>query len=160
MTPDRHRQRVYDAEGFALGGTVFDDPQPWSRLLSLCEAVADHPWWSGLGASRPTLTPARRDSFRSSANGSTIRLAPSGCTIATLAHELSHHLVFHLRLDDPGHGPWFRATELRVIELVCGTEARSFLAQAWRDASLAVESWHWPEPPPGLGLALAPTTRG
>lgn len=157
MARDQHRQRVYDAEGFALGGTMFDDPQPWARLVALGEAVAHHPWWTGLGASRPTMVRARRDSHRSSANGASIRLAPSGQTIAILCHELAHHLVFHFGLDDPGHGPWFRATELRVVELVCGTQARSFLDQAWRDGGLRVESWVWAEPPPGSGLALSAT---
>lgn len=158
MTSDRHRQRVYDAEGFALGGTMFDDLQPWERLEALTDAVAHHPWWTGLGASRPFLTRARRDSHRSSSDGTTIRLAASGCTIATLGHELSHHLVFHLGLTDSGHGPHFRACESRVIELLCGTEARSFLDQAWRDCGLEVSHWDWPEPPSGHGLALTVMT--
>lgn len=155
MTTDRHRQRVYDAEGFALGGTLFDEPQPWPRLVALCDSVVNHPWWTDLAAPHPRLVPARRDSRRSSSDGTTIRLAPAGCTIATLCHELSHHLVFHLGLDDPGHGPWFRAAELRVVELTCGTEARSFLAEAWRHAALPIHAWAWPEPPTGHGVALA-----
>lgn len=157
MRRDRHRQQVYDAEGFALGGTIFDELEPWPRLVALAGEVAGHQWWSGLGAPRPTLVPARSDSYRSSSDGSTIRLAPAGHTVITLCHELAHHLVFHLGLDDAGHGPWFRSAELRVVELVCGTQARSFLDEAWRHGALPTAAWPFPEPPAGTGLALSRT---
>jgi hypothetical protein len=163
MTTDRGRQCVYDAEGFALGGTMFDDPWPWDRLVTLCDAVVAHPWWIGLGVDQPVLRPARRDARRSSADGTTIRLAADGRTVLTLVHELSHHVVIGLGLTDQGHGGAFRAAELRLTELIAGSEARRFLHQAWSTARLDVALWCHGEPPPGRGLvaelAAAPRRR-
>lgn len=152
--PDRDRQRVYDAEVSALGGTVFDDPLHWDDVLALFHRTIAPRWWQELGVPTPVLRRARSDAQRSSSDGTSIRIARHGQNALTLAHELSHHVVQGLALVDPGHGPAFRACSLRIIELTAGTEARRFLSEAWHDAGLAVDPWPRPEPPHGPGIVL------
>lgn len=165
MTPssDRHRQRCYDAEASAFGGTTLDRRIGWDDLVALFEAVTRHPWWLSLGAAPPALRPARRDAARSSADGATIRIASGDRTALTLGHELCHHLVCSLRIDDPGHGPAFRAAELRVIELLGGKGARQQLDEAWRRHGLDLRRWPGPEPHdggPGLATSLTAAAPG
>ncbi|MBK5221795.1 MAG: hypothetical protein JJE52_02745 [Acidimicrobiia bacterium] len=159
MTPDRHRQRVYDAEDAAFGGTLLDAPVPWNQLVTVFGTATHHRWWVALGVREPSLRPARSDSARSSSDGRSIRISPIGCTPLTVAHELAHHLVAALDplIDgaaEPAHGPMFRAAELRTVALIGGTAARTVLEGEWRRWGLPPGHWGWPEPPDGPGLAL------
>jgi hypothetical protein len=153
---DRDRQRCYRAETSAFGGTDLDDPLEWAELTAIFHAVLAHPWWQSLDVPQPTLMRARADSQRSSADGATIRLARGGHTALTLLHELSHHVVMGRCLDDPGHGPRFRAVELRLAELFGGAPARRHLAEAWQLHGLAVGPWEGPEPRVVDGLTGGP----
>lgn len=146
---DVHRQRVYDAEEAAFGGTLLDDPLDWDTLVALFGAVVHHPWWRSLGVTTPALVQARVDSQRSSSDGTTIRISPHGRTPLTVAHELAHHI-------SPGdqHGPAFRAAELRTVAVVGGVEARRRLAAEWARWGLPPGSWDRPEPPDGPGIAV------
>jgi hypothetical protein len=150
-TVDRHRQRVYDAEEAAFGGTLLSEPMEWDDLLVLAHSVVHNPWWAGLEVDPPTIRAARADSGRSSSDGSTIRLASGGRTALTVSHELAHHLVAALEPDDPGHGPAFRAAALRTMALVGGTDARHLLDEEWRRWGVPAGTWRWPEPPLGPG---------
>lgn len=152
---DLHRQRVYDAEDAAFGGTTLDEPLAWAALVAVVHAVTHHPWWRDLGVPAPAVRPARDDAARSSADGGTIRFARPGRTALTAAHELAHHLVAALVGPhvEP-HGPQFRAAELRTVAIVGGDEARAVLDAEWARWGLPAAAWPWPEPPPGPGLAL------
>lgn len=146
VATDRERQRCYDAETSTFGGTTFDEIVSWEDLVALFEATVRHPWWLALGVRVPSLRPARSDSSTSSADGTMVRIARRGRTAATLLHELTHHLVITGPHDDPGHGPLFRALELRLAELFGGTALREALGRAWRDHGLTVATWAGPEP--------------
>jgi hypothetical protein len=152
---DLHRQRCYDAEDWALGGTILDEPLSWDDLSALFEAVLHCEWWRSLGVMSPQLRRARSDSARSSADGTSIRIAPAGQNSVTLVHELTHHLVASLDLVDPGHGPGFRAAALRVMQVVGGTRSRHMLDHAWKHHRLPVSPWTFGEPEGGDGLAAS-----
>lgn len=151
MTADRHRQRVYDAEEAAVGGTLLTEPMDWDDLLVVANAVVHHPWWQALGVDPPTIRPARSDAARSSADGSTIRLAAGGRTALTVTHELAHHLVARLDPSDPGHGPTFRAASLRTVAVVGGAWARHALDAEWRRWGIPAGPWPWADVPDGPG---------
>ena len=157
---DQDRQRVYDAELAAFGGTTFDEPVPWSELVAVFETVIRHPWWQNLAVVAPSLVRGRRDSQRSSSNGAVVRIAPGAQSGSTLTHELAHHLVTHLGLADPGHGPQFRAAGLRTVELVGGSRSRQILSGEWARWGLSVGTWAFPEPPTGPGMSRPIVTPG
>lgn len=146
---DAHRQRVYDAEEAAFGGTSLDELIEWDGVAAVVAAVVHHPWWRSLGASVPHLARARADAARSSSDGSTIRLCREGQTALTVAHELAHHLAI-----GDLHGEGFRAAELRTITVVGGSEARHRLAAEWARWAIPPGPWNLPEPPEGPGRAL------
>ena len=130
MTRDLHRQRVYDAEHAAMGGTVYEEPVSWEDLTALFHATLHHPWWRQQAIPDPILRRARHDSGRSSSDGVTVRIARAGQNAITLAHELGHHLDSTLPwAGEPrrGHGPTFCAALLRVVEVVCGPVERAVL---------------------------------
>lgn len=156
MTRDSQRQRVYDAEVAAFGGTLLDEPMRWDALVAVVDALAHHPWWLGLGLDRPEVVAARSDSRRSTSDGRTIRLAAGGRTPLTVAHEMAHHLVAALHGPHvEAHGPTFRAAELRTVAVIGGTDARRVLANEWRRWGLPPGPWPHAEPPDGPGLALS-----
>jgi hypothetical protein len=152
---DRHRQRCYDAEDWAFGGTILDEPLSWDDLSALFEAVLHSEWWQSLSVTSPQLRRTRSDSARSSADGTSIRLAAVGQNSVTLVHELSHHLVASLDLVDAGHGPEFRAAALRVMQVVGGTRSRQLLDDAWHHHRLPVAPWTFGEPASDDGLAAS-----
>jgi hypothetical protein len=159
-TADRGRQRCYDAEDSAFGGTHLDQPISWADLIALVGAVTSDWWWHRLGVAAPVVVPARREATRSSADGTTVRIAEGGRTALTVLHELTHHLVIHRQLPDPGHGAHFRAVELRVAEVVGGAIARRQLATSFAEHGLAVPPWDGPEPYHPIGLASSLATAG
>ncbi|HSL58916.1 MAG TPA: hypothetical protein VK866_13805 [Acidimicrobiales bacterium] len=149
---DRHRQRCYDAETAALGGTLVDERWPWADLVALLDRVVAHPWWIGFGVAPPHLRPGRSDSRRSWSDGTSLVLAPAGCTPLTLAHELAHHLR-RPTATEAAHGPTFRAAEVRTVALVGGTTAGALLEAELHRWRIPPAPWVDPEPPSGVGLA-------
>ena len=149
---DRHRQRCYDAETAALGGTSVDERWPWAELVTLLGRVVDHPWWDEFATASPHLRRGRSDSRRSWSDGTSIVLAPGGCTPLTLAHELAHHLN-RPNPTEAAHGPAFRAAEVRTVTLIGGTTAGQLLDTELRRWRLAPGPWPHAEPPGGVGLA-------
>jgi hypothetical protein len=155
VTRDVDRQRVYDAEVAAFGGTTLDEPLAWDGVVAIIHAVTHHSWWRALDVPDPLVRRARSDAGRSSADGRTIRLADDGRTPLTAAHELAHHLVAaHHGPDVEPHGPEFRAAALRTVAVVGGDEARATLSAEWTRWGVPPGPWALPEPPAGPGLAL------
>jgi hypothetical protein len=161
---DVDRQRVYDAEEAAFGGTTMTERLTWPEVTSLASAVAADPWWVALDVPAPAIEHARADASTSSADGTRIRLCAAGQDAATIVHELAHHLDVHLSwrgtargprsaLDAP-HGPRFRATALRTAMVVGGWLAVEQLATAWDQTGLTVAGWAWAEPERRQGRAL------
>lgn len=150
---DRHRQRCYDAETAAVGGTLLDEPWPWSDLVVLLDRVLADPWWARWEVPAPHLRPGRADSRRSWSDGSSVVLAPDGRTPITLAHELAHHLVHHRWPGGAAHGPAFRAAVVRVLAVVGGHCAAEVLAAELVRWGVPPGRWSGPEPPPGPGWA-------
>ena len=146
MTPvrDHQRQRCYDAESSAFGGTTMAVDLDWESVVALVATVTHHPWWRGLGAPPPRLARARTDARRSVADGVTIRIARDGQQALTVVHELAHHLTTRLGRPDPGHGAWFRSTELELVRLVAGDLPHCQLAEAFAHHGLQVERWDRP----------------
>lgn len=155
---DTDRQRVYDAEEAAWGGTTMTDPLTWAEIEVLAAAVSADPWWVVLGVPAPVVERARADSTNSSADGRRIRLSTAGFDAATVSHELAHHLAAHLPwvVDDPEtpHGPRFRAAALRTAMVVGGSLAVDQLATAWHQQRLTVAEWPGAEPAGRNGRAL------
>jgi hypothetical protein len=148
---DHDRQRVYDAEEAAFGGTTLDEPLSWDDVEVLMSAVTSDRWWTELAIPAPRLLRARADARTSRADGSAIRICRDGQTALTLIHELGHHLSGHLPwpssdVADSAHGPRFRASALRVAMVVAGPVAVDQLARAWRSHGLSVTIWAFPEP--------------
>jgi len=148
---DHDRQRVYDAEEAAFGGTTLDEPLSWDDVEVLMSAVTSDRWWTELAVPAPRLVRARADARTSCADGEAIRICRDGQTALTLTHELAHHLTGHLPwpasdLREPVHGPRFRATSLRVAMVVAGQVAVDQLEEAWRIHGLSVTTWAFPEP--------------
>jgi hypothetical protein len=154
---DRDRQRVYDAEVTALGGTLLDQQLAWDDLQALFDAVVHHVWWRSLGVRAPVLRRARRDAARSSSDGTTVRMARHGQDGLTLAHELAHHIVAARCVVDPGHGPAFCGALLRTVEVIGGPSARRHLATELTRVGLTAARWDGPEPAveSALGATLA-----
>lgn len=155
---DAERQRTYDAEVAAIGGTWVDEPLPSDELRAVFDAAVEHRWWVGLGVARPVLVEGRAGSRRSTSDGRVLRISPSDRTGATLAHELAHHLVTHLGGPGPAHGPHFRAAALRTLEVVGGSTPRRLLAEEWTRWRLAVARWELPEPDEQIGVLGPPTS--
>jgi hypothetical protein len=151
---DRHRQRCYDAEEAALGGTLLTEPQGFDVLVELVDAVGGHRWWAALGAPAPVVRRGRPGSRRSWSDGIGITIAPAGADALTVAHELAHHLTRRLDPADPGHGPTFRAAELRTVSVVGGTRAAELLAAELVRWGVAPGPWPGPEPGGGAGGLL------
>jgi hypothetical protein len=162
---DVDRQKVYDAEERAFGGTSMEERLDWSDVVVLVAAVVSDPWWHALGVPSPQLVRARADADTSSADGAQLRIAAPGHNAVTVAHELAHHLVAHVlgrRADGrqlagglpAAHGAEFRAAALRTASVVGGGLARVQLCRAWRDAGLSVATWSLPEPTPREPRAL------
>jgi hypothetical protein len=148
---DHDRQRVYDAEEAAFGGTTLDDPLSWDDVGVLLSAVTSDQWWTELAVPAPRLVRARSDSRTSCADGRAIRICRDGQTALTLTHELAHHLSAHLPwpssdAPEPVHGPRFRATSLRVAMVVAGQVAVHQLEHSWRVHGLSVTAWAFSEP--------------
>ncbi|MGY6499305.1 MAG: hypothetical protein ACXIVQ_00190 [Acidimicrobiales bacterium] len=154
---DVQRQRTYDAEVAALGGTWIDEALSPADLTAVFEAAVRHRWWRMLSVPAPLLAAGRAGSARSSSDGVTVRISPSDRTGATLAHELAHHLVTHLGLAGPAHGAHFRAAALRTVELVGGATPRRLLHEEWRRWRLTVAAWDHPEPSEPVGVLGPPT---
>jgi hypothetical protein len=156
VTPvDRERQRVYDAEDAAFGGTLLHEHLAWDDMVVAFHAVVGGAWWRSLGVTVPALVRARADSARSSSDGASIRIAPAGQTALTVAHELAHHLVAALSPPErPAHGPEFRAAALRTVAVLGGTWARGALDAEWERWGVPAGAWAWAEPPAGPGHLL------
>jgi hypothetical protein len=150
---DRHRQRCYDAEVAAVGGTRADEPWAWADLVVLCHRVVTHPWWVALGVPEPVLRAGRADSGRSWSDGTAVVLAPAGRTPITLAHELAHHLVHRSHPHEPAHGAAFRAAAVRTATLIGGRGTGDALAEELVRWGVPPGAWNGPEPPAGPGLA-------
>lgn len=141
---DRHRQAVYDAEDVAFGGTVYDDTMPFADAADLIDAFCAGDWWESLALPVPVVVPTRRDSNRSYARGRnggsarpSIHLAPGGCTVATVAHELAHVLVHVLGPPgEPHHGPAFRSADVSLVAELVGPAAADRLDSAFTAAGL------------------------
>ena len=139
-TVDRHRQAVYDAEDVAFGGTAYDEPLPFADAAELVGAFCATGRWAALGLPVPAVAPTRADSSRSYAEcdgDAVLHLAPAGCTVATIAHELAHLLAHRLgRSDDPAHGLAFRRADVDLAGALMGTVAAERLAAAFAGAGL------------------------
>ncbi len=156
MTRDLHRQRVYDAEEAAFGGTHLAERLSWPDVEATFHAVVHHAWWLAIGATQPVLRTARVDSLRSSADGREIRIAEGGRNALTIAHELAHHLVACTTAGaEPAHGPRFCAALIRLVQLVGGVPARRRLEAELARREVPVGPW-WSSEPPG-SVALAAT---
>ena len=156
MTRDASRQRVYDAELAATGGTVLTERLSWDDVTALFHAVIHHPWWTELGAVVPQLSQARRDSHRSSSDGRQVRIAPAGQDALTITHELAHHLVTHTGpVGATAHGPEFCAALVRLVQVVGGVPARRRLHDELVARAVPIGPW-WSTEPPALA-ALADT---
>jgi hypothetical protein len=154
MSRDVHRQRVYDAEEAALGGTHLTERLRWDDVVATFEAVVHHPWWRSTGAGRPELQRARAGAARSSADGRRVRVADTGRDALTVAHELAHHLtVVTGPAEAEAHGPAFRAALVRLVGLVGGPVARTHLEHELARRDVPVGAWWLPEPPATTGLA-------
>jgi hypothetical protein len=158
MRRDTHRQRIYDAEEAAAGGTLLDEPLTWDDLVSLFHAAVQHPWWIACAVPEPVLESARSDSGRSSADGVRVRISPHDQSAATVAHELAHHLDIHTSCpgsDGPRspHGPSFCAALLRTVEIMGGTSARGRLLAELHGRSVPIDVWRGHEPAAHTPLA-------
>jgi hypothetical protein len=160
VTRDQHRQRVYDAEDAAFGGTVLTHPLSWDDAVALTHAVVHHPWWSLLGVPSPQVLRARGDATRSSADGNRVRLARDGQDAVTVAHELTHHLVANTLRTVAPHGPEFCAALLRTIEVMGGIAARDRFRGELAARGVPVGVWWGPEPPHRAPLAGTLTRTG
>lgn len=148
---DRDRQRVYDAEDAAFGGTTMDEALEWHEVEVLVAAVVADPWWTSLGIVTPRLRAARSDARTSCSDGEVVRISREGQTAVTVVHELAHHLSGHLAWPADPEGPSphdgrFRATALRVATIVGGTPGADALARSWERHGLCVAAWPWGEP--------------
>jgi hypothetical protein len=164
VTPvDRDRQAVYDLEDAALGGTTFDDLLPFAEAAALVGAFCVDDAWQSLGVPAPAVHRTRRDSYtsyaRCDADGASIHLAPGGCTVAVVAHELAHVVVAHSAGEacspEPDHGSAFRRADVRLAGALMGATAAERLATAFRGAGLALGPADPLAPQPGpVGFAL------
>lgn len=144
---DSERSRCYAAEDAAFGGTTLTTDLDHRSVVALVASVTHQRWWRQLEVPDPVVTTARADARRSSADGTTIRIAPGGRQALTVVHELAHHLTIGLAHPDPGHGPWFRAAELELVGLVAGERSRGHLTDAFATHRLTVASWDRPPAP-------------
>lgn len=134
---DSERQRTYDAEAAALGGAVSTLPVGVERCRELFAEVRRSDLWQVEAAGCDVqILAARRDARRSSAAGSRVRLVRSDASPLTLAHELAHVAAGPA---DPGHGPRFRALEVALVRLLCGTAAAAALDAAFDARRLRVD---------------------
>ncbi len=148
MTRDSDRSRVYAAEDLVFDETLFTEPLGATGIVEMARLIAADPWWLAEGIEF-RVTPARRESHHSSARVTAgvarIRLSLRQEDAATLAHELAHLVATH-RGGRTGHGPLFRAAELDVVAVVCGTAASARLARAFADDGLAIAPRLWQAP--------------
>ncbi|MEM8621614.1 MAG: hypothetical protein AAGF73_18040 [Actinomycetota bacterium] len=165
MTVDRQRQATYAAEYDAFEGTDLTDRARLSDLADLAARVVAEPWWQGPAV---VVRPARADSSTSSArcgisahDDVEIRLAPGGCTVATLVHELAHALVGPAR----GHDASFRRATLDVLAVATNLDAPrrrgerhvAGLLEAFAAHGLTVGERGWPDP---VGFGSRPGAGG
>jgi hypothetical protein len=148
---DRDRQRVYDAEEAAFGGTTMDDRLGWDDVEVLVDAVVADAWWASIALPAPRLQRSRADARTSCSDGVVIRICTEGQTALTVVHELAHHVAGHLAWPDgvgepTPHGDRFRATALRVATVVSGSSGSDALERSWHSHRLSVADWAWPEP--------------
>ena len=166
MTIDHQRQATYAAEDDAFEGTDLTDRARLADLADLAARVVAEPWWPGPAV---VVRAARADSSTSSArcgidahDDVEIRLAPCGCTVATLVHELAHALVGPAC----GHDAFFRRAALDVLAVATNLDAPSRrgerhvagLRDAFAAHALTVAEREWPDPAgfgsrPGAGGA-------
>lgn len=138
---DRHRQAVYDAEEVAFGGTIYEEPMALAEAADLVRSFCEDDRWTELGLPVPEVRPTRRDSNHSYArcgdDGVSIHLSPTGCTAATIAHELAHVLVRGSgRTGEADHGPSFRRADVDLVAALLGTAVADRLAAAFAAAGL------------------------
>lgn len=156
MTRDTDRRAVYAAEDLVFGETLFSEPVGPAGILELAAVLATDAWWLRNGVPFEVV-PTRRESLHSSAHlrqGSPrsvsgrvaqVRLSMHQEDAATLAHEVAH-LLAAVHGEDTSHGPTFRAADVDVVAVLCGTIAAGRLARAFADAGLEIAARAWPEP--------------
>ncbi|MEO1059565.1 MAG: hypothetical protein AAFY28_21895 [Actinomycetota bacterium] len=165
MTIDRERTATYAAEDDAFEGTDLADRARLADLADLAERVVTDPWWPGPPV---VVRAARADSSTSSARCGAehggdveIRLASTGCTVATLVHELAHAVAGPGR----GHDEVFRRATLDVLAVTTNVDLTSrrgdrhvvALHAAFDAHSLAVGERSWPDP---VGFGSRPGAGG
>lgn len=148
---DSTRQRTYDAEISAFYDTKAEEVIGWSVIHEVLEVLAS---WDGWEWPMPRLERRRADANHSTyvSGAAVISLSPFGCTIATLLHELSHHLtVLTYGHDVAGHGPEFRGVEMWLVGLALGSEPQMNLARAFLRSRLSVTEFR---PSQNFGLVV------
>ena len=149
---DASRSAVYAAEELVFGETLYCEPLGASGVLDLARALSENGWWQANGIPFEVV-PARRESQQSSASNqrragdaAKIRLSLHQEDAATLAHEAAH-LLANAHGETAAHGPIFRAAEIDVVAVMCGSTASARLSRAFTDDRLAVadRSWHSPD---------------
>jgi hypothetical protein len=150
--PDRDRQRVYDLEDVAFAGTVYDQVVPFDDAATLLADFCAQGFWAALRLPVPDVRSTRSDSSRSYARSlagrPSVHLAPGGCTVVVVAHELAHLAANALGTDrrEPAHGAAFRRADVDLVGALMGADAAARLEVLFRGAGL----------PPGPVLAPIP----
>lgn len=137
---DRDQQAVYYSEKMAFEGTLFAEPLHSDDFMLLADRLFTHDWWERYRIPVPRIEPTKRSDRNSYLSlyhdqpekDPVIRIAPTDICPWILAHEAAHLAQYHFyRAGSYGlievHGREFRATYLRVAEIVLGLEAAETL---------------------------------
>lgn len=137
---DPDQQAVYYAERVAFEDTLFSEPLHSDDFLRLADRLFTHDWWERYNIPVPVIEPTTSKDRTSYAwiichdicNGPVIRIAPTDINPWVLAHEAAHvaqYIFYKVGTYGPteSHGREFRATYLRVAEIVLGKEAADTL---------------------------------
>lgn len=156
---DPDKNDVYYAERMTFVSTLFDEPMSSDDFMRLAERLFTHEWWVRSNVPVPVIEPAKKRDKTSYAafypndirRDPIIRILPHDINAWVLAHEASHIAQFHFY--KPGsygkiesHGREFRATYLRIVEIVLGRDAADDL-RANFDTYVRVRPKHAPGMP-------------
>lgn len=156
MTRDIDKALVYAAEDMVVDQTIFAEPIGPQGLLGLASRLNNLAWWHCVGVPF-SVAPTRRESGHSTCSvnddGALLRFSLAGENAATFAHEAAHLVAQHHGAAQ-AHGPLFRAADIDVVAVVCGSVVADRLREVFLGNALQIAARKWiaPRPVGELGL--------